>query len=113
MTTDIVEILRERAKEGHAFDQDMDDAADEIEDWRRQFEDERQAHLVCIEMRNDAEAERDRMREALKQVRCPGGGWNGMPKDMEPTVQNCMAHDACGCIYGDVLRSNEQLKQND
>lgn len=37
-------------------------------DLKRQLDDERQAHLVCIEMRNDAEAERDRLRDALSDL---------------------------------------------
>jgi len=40
---------------------------------------------------------------ALRTCRCPGGGWNGMPEDMDPTVENCMAAGACGCDCGAAL----------
>ncbi len=46
----------------------------------------------------------ERLRAALKSCPCPSGGWNGMPENVEPTVENCMKHDACGCVYGDALR---------
>lgn len=39
-----------------------------IADLERQLEAERQAHLVCIEMRNDAEAEIERLRAALREI---------------------------------------------
>lgn len=42
----------------------------------------------------------DDMLAALRTCRCPGGGWNGMPADVEPTVENCMAAKACGCDCG-------------
>ena len=44
------------------------------------------------------------MLSLLKRFNCPGGGWNGMPEDMDPTIENCMQHDACGCVYGDMIR---------
>lgn len=43
----------------------------------------------------------------LKDTRCPAGGWTGMPADMDPTVENCMGHGVCGCIYGEVVRKAE------
>lgn len=50
------------------------------------------------------QAEIERLRAALKSCPCPGGGWNGMPKGIETTIENCMVHDACGCVFGDALR---------
>lgn len=44
------------------------------------------------------------MLKAILTTRCPGGGWNGMPKDIDPTVENCIAHNACGCDLGDAVR---------
>ena len=41
----------------------------------------------------------DLLRE-LKTSKCPGGGWNGMPPDVDPTVENCMAAGMCGCSCG-------------
>jgi hypothetical protein len=40
------------------------------------------------------------LRDLLKTCPCPGGGWNGMPDGMEPTVGACVDHNVCGCIYG-------------
>lgn len=45
----------------------------------------------------------DEMLAELETSRCPGGGWNGMPADIEPTVENCMAAGACGCSCGAVI----------
>jgi hypothetical protein len=36
----------------------------------------------------------------LQTSRCPGGGWTGMPADIEPTVENCLAAGNCGCTCG-------------
>jgi hypothetical protein len=58
---------------------------------------------------HDAAREIERLRAALLTVPCPGGGWNGMPAELEgrATVADCMSH-GCGCIYGAALRGNEQ-----
>jgi hypothetical protein len=56
-----------------------------------------------FELMDEAAAEIERLRAALKSCHCPGGGWNGMPDNMEPTIENCMKHDACGCCYGNIL----------
>ena len=53
-------------------------------------EDEANAHLIV--------AAPDLL-DALKTCRCPCGGWNGMG-DIEPTVENCMKAEACGCDCG-------------
>jgi hypothetical protein len=46
----------------------------------------------------------------LKSQDCPGGGWNGMPAELEgkATVSDCLAHRTCGCIYGDVVKHIER-----
>ena len=46
----------------------------------------------------------------LKAQDCPGGGFNGMPKDAEPTVALCLEHGVCGCIYGDAVQHIERLQ---
>lgn len=48
----------------------------------------------------------------LKAQACPGGGWNGMPAELEgrATVADCLAHGACGCIYGDAVQHIERLQ---
>ena len=47
----------------------------------------------------------------LKAQDCPGGGWNGMPNNMErATVADCLAHGVCGCIYGDAVQHIERLR---
>jgi len=47
----------------------------------------------------------ERLRAALLRVDCPGGGWNGMPKDLEGfcTVADCLKQGNCGCIFGAAL----------
>jgi len=47
----------------------------------------------------------------LKAQDCPGGGWTGMPAELEGrvTVADCLAHGVCGCIYGDAVQHIEQL----
>jgi hypothetical protein len=49
----------------------------------------------------------------LKYQRCPGGGWNGMPAELEgeATVADCLAHGDCGCIYGDAVQHIERLTE--
>lgn len=37
-----------------------------VADLERQLDDERQAHIACIEMRNEAEAERDKLKAAFR-----------------------------------------------
>jgi hypothetical protein len=45
----------------------------------------------------------------LKAQECPGGGWTGMPAELErPTVADCLAHNVCGCIYGGAVQHIEQ-----
>ena len=56
------------------------------------------------EIINEMIAEIEQLRTALKECPCPGGGWSGMPERMEATIANCMAHDACGCSFGVILR---------
>lgn len=46
----------------------------------------------------------------LKAQCCPGGGFNGMPKDAEPTVALCLDHGVCGCIYGDAVKEIERMR---
>lgn len=46
----------------------------------------------------------------LKAQDCPGGGWNGMPPDIErATVADCLKHGVCGCIYGDAVQHISSL----
>lgn len=42
----------------------------------------------------------------FKSLDCPGGGWNGMPAELEgkATVADCLAHGVCGCILGDAVQ---------
>jgi hypothetical protein len=41
----------------------------------------------------------------LRAQECPGGGWTGQPKEIEQaTVADCLAHNVCGCIYGDAVK---------
>jgi hypothetical protein len=49
----------------------------------------------------------DELLAELKSCLCPGGGWNGMPKDMEATVQACMTHGVCGCTLGAAVAKAE------
>ena len=48
----------------------------------------------------------------LKAQECPGGGWNGMPAELEgkATVADCLAHGTCGCIYGGAVQHIERLR---
>jgi hypothetical protein len=47
----------------------------------------------------------------LKAQECPGGGWTGMPAEIErATVADCVAHGVCGCIYGGAVQHIEQLR---
>lgn len=48
----------------------------------------------------------------LKSQECPGGGWNGMPAELEGncTVADCLAHGTCGCIYGDAAQDLDRLR---
>lgn len=47
----------------------------------------------------------------LKSQDCPGGGWNGMPAELErATVADCLANGVCGCIYGDAVQHIERLR---
>lgn len=47
----------------------------------------------------------------LKSQDCPGGGWNGMPPELQrATVADCLAHGVCGCIYGDAVKHIERLR---
>ena len=45
----------------------------------------------------------------IKETRCPGGGWNGMPERLEgmAEVKDCLAAGVCGCVYGDVVKKIE------
>ena len=45
----------------------------------------------------------------LKAQDCPGGGWSGMPSELEgkATVADCLARGVCGCIYGDAVQHIE------
>lgn len=47
----------------------------------------------------------------LKAQDCPGGGWNGMPGELEgkATVADCLADGSCGCIYGGAVQHIERL----
>lgn len=47
------------------------------------------------------------MLAALKSCDCPGGGWNGQPKDTIPTVEDCVAYGQCGCTQGDAVKKAE------
>jgi hypothetical protein len=71
--TDIVERLRARAdafdrKAGCPWDPLDREAADEIERLRAALDDECAAHRVCVEMRDIANAEIERLRAALSQL---------------------------------------------
>lgn len=47
----------------------------------------------------------------LREQDCPGGGWNGMPPEIErATVSDCLAHGVCGCIYGDAVQHLEAMR---
>jgi hypothetical protein len=48
----------------------------------------------------------------LKAQDCPGGGWTGMPAELEgrATVADCLANGVCGCIYGDAAQHIERLR---
>ncbi len=47
----------------------------------------------------------------LKAQDCPGGGWNGMPVELErATVADCLSHGVCGCIYGEAVQHIERLR---
>ena len=61
-----------------------------------------------------AKAENDRLRTALRKAPCPGGGFNGMPAGADPTIGLCLDHECCGCVYGDILKGDEQrARDND
>lgn len=47
----------------------------------------------------------------LKAQACPGGGWTGMPAELEgkATVADCLADGSCGCIYGGAAQHIERL----
>lgn len=60
----------------------------------------------------DEKAENERLRDHLLSCRCPGGGWNGMG-ETEPTIKNCMAADACGCVHGDLIRKIAPTKERE
>lgn len=70
---------------------------------------EARAHLEDIET---LLAEIKRLRAALRTCPCPGGGWNGMPAYLEPTVAACVDNKVCGCVYGAAL-SDEQLTREE
>jgi hypothetical protein len=59
----------------------------------------RRALAIADERAKEANA----LRAALRSARCPGGGFNGMPKDAEPTVGLCLDHKVCGCDLGAAL----------
>lgn len=59
------------------------------------------------ELRNGLHAMIVRLQRALRSADCPAGGWNGMPKDLEPTVGACVDHGVCGCCLGAPFRVNE------
>lgn len=48
----------------------------------------------------------------LKAQECPGGGWTGMPAELEgkATVADCLMYGTCGCIYGDAAQQIEQMQ---
>lgn len=58
------EVLKWQVEAGK-FGPGMEAMEDLLREAQREFDDERQAHLVCIEMRNDAEAQRDRLWASL------------------------------------------------
>lgn len=59
------------------------------------------AQALALDAENKAlMAEIERLRAALRSALCPGGGFNGMPKDAEPTVGLCLDHGVCGCDLG-------------
>lgn len=54
-------------------------------------------NAAAAQMMAAAPALLDELRTAL----CPGGGWNGMPKDIVvATVDDCLKHGVCGCSKG-------------
>lgn len=55
---------------------------------------------AAISAMGGAAAEIERLSAALRSCPCPGGGWNGMPEGLEPTVGACVDHGTCGCVYG-------------
>jgi hypothetical protein len=50
------------------------------------------------------QAENERLRAALRECPCPGGGFNGMPEGAEPTIGLCIDHGVCGCSLGEPLQ---------
>lgn len=49
----------------------------------------------------------------LKNQDCPGGGWTGMPAELErPIVADCLAHGSCGCVYGDAVQHIERQQRD-
>lgn len=62
------------------------------------------SHASLARQLAEEHRENERLRSALRSARCPGGGWNGMPDDIDPTVENCMGANACGCNLGDALK---------
>ena len=50
----------------------------------------------------------NRLVSALRTALCPGGGWNGMPKDMVATTDDCVKNGVCGCDQGAALCEAEK-----
>lgn len=65
----------------------------------------------AVETMNEAAAEIERLRVVLRTCPCPGGGWNGMPADLEPTVAACVDNKVCGCVYGAALTSEQVMTE--
>lgn len=56
----------------------------------------------------EAAAEIDHLHALLRDARCPGGGWSGMPDDIDPTVDACLKAGVCGCVFGAPFASGER-----
>ena len=54
----------------------------------------------------------ERLRAALREAMCPGGGYTGQPKDEEPTVGNCVKAGVCWCVLGELLLGIEEVKND-
>ena len=72
------------------------------------------------ESQREAEARAGRLDDQIRKLKatvadlpCPGGGWNGMPEELEgdARVKNCLAHGVCGCVFGDAIRDEQKTEQ--
>ncbi|MTW19435.1 hypothetical protein GJ689_24905 [Rhodoplanes serenus] len=99
---------------------EIDDAQDEIADAQIEMgrleaeRDSARDEMERLTAECDALAERVKALETeLRSTICPAGGWTGQPKDMEPTVANCLAAGECGCSVGAVLAGCSKSDERD